>query len=39
MPYQQLVDLPDSVKDNLPHHAQAIYKESYPRWQVKVLLP
>ena len=29
MPYQRLKDLPDSVKDNLPHHAQEIYKEAY----------
>lgn len=29
MPYQKLTDLPDSVKDNLPHHAQEIYKEAY----------
>lgn len=29
MPYKRLEDLPDSVKDNLPHHAQEIYKEAY----------
>ncbi|MBL4805468.1 MAG: ChaB family protein [Alphaproteobacteria bacterium] len=29
MPYQSLNDLPDSVKDNLPKHAQEIYKEAY----------
>jgi cation transport regulator len=29
MPYQKLADLPDSVKDNLPGHAQEIYKEAY----------
>lgn len=29
MPYSSINDLPDSVKDNLPHHAQEIYKEAY----------
>jgi cation transport regulator len=29
MPYQNLQDLPDSVKDSLPKHAQEIYKEAY----------
>jgi cation transport regulator len=29
MPYKKLEDLPDSVQDNLPHHAQEIYKEAY----------
>ncbi|HIA91681.1 TPA: cation transporter [Candidatus Saccharibacteria bacterium] len=29
MPYSNLSDLPDQVKDNLPHHAQEIYKEAY----------
>ncbi len=29
MPYKERSDLPDSVKDNLPAHAQDIYKESY----------
>jgi cation transport regulator len=29
MPYQKLGDLPDSVRDNLPKHAQEIYKEAY----------
>jgi cation transport regulator len=29
MPYQNRADLPDSVKDNLPAHAQDIYKEAY----------
>lgn len=29
MPYQKITELPDSVKDNLPHHAQEIYKEAY----------
>jgi cation transport regulator len=29
MPYQNLADLPDSVRDNLPKHAQEIYKEAY----------
>ena len=29
MPYDSLSDLPDAVKDNLPKHAQEIYKEAY----------
>lgn len=29
MPYDNLSDLPDSVRDNLPRHAQEIYKEAY----------
>lgn len=29
MPYKNLSDLPDSVKNNLPHHAQEIYKEAF----------
>ena len=29
MPYKSTSDLPDSVKDNLPEHAQEIYKEAY----------
>ncbi len=29
MPYQKLTDLPDRVRDNLPKHAQEIYKEAY----------
>ncbi|MGZ8096564.1 MAG: ChaB family protein [Methylosarcina sp.] len=29
MPYRNLSDLPDSVKDNLPKHAQEIYKEAF----------
>lgn len=29
MPYKKLTELPDSVKDNLPPHAQEIYKEAY----------
>lgn len=29
MPYQTKSDLPDSVKDNLPAHAAAIYKEAF----------
>lgn len=29
MPYKTTSDLPDSVKDNLPAHAQDIYKEAY----------
>ena len=34
MPYDQLSELPDSVKDNLPKHAREIYKEAYnSAWQ------
>lgn len=29
MPYPKRSDLPDDVKDNLPAHAQDIYKEAY----------
>jgi cation transport regulator len=29
MPYDNLSDLPDSVRNNLPGHAQEIYKEAY----------
>lgn len=29
MPYQKLSDLPEQVRDNLPKHAQEIYKEAY----------
>ncbi len=29
MPYHNLADLPDSVRDNLPEHAQEIYMEAY----------
>jgi len=29
MPYEKLADLPDSVRNNLPEHAQEIYKEAY----------
>lgn len=29
MPYEKLSELPDSVRDNLPKHAQEIYKEAY----------
>lgn len=29
MPYDSLSDLPDSVKDNLPKHAQEIYRSAY----------
>lgn len=29
MPYDSLIDLPDSVQDNLPEHAQEIYKEAF----------
>ncbi len=29
MPYSKVSDLPDSVKDKLPKHAQEIYLEAY----------
>jgi cation transport regulator len=29
MPYNTLADLPESVRDNLPRHAQEIYKEAF----------
>jgi cation transport regulator len=29
MPYERLSELPGSVRDNLPKHAQEIYKEAY----------
>jgi cation transport regulator len=29
MPYNTLADLPESVQDNLPRHAQEIYKEAF----------
>lgn len=29
MPYDKISELPDSVRDNLPEHAQDIYKEAY----------
>jgi cation transport regulator len=29
MPYQNLDELPDSVKAHLPRHAQEIYKEAF----------
>ncbi|MFZ0546361.1 MAG: ChaB family protein [Candidatus Promineifilaceae bacterium] len=29
MPYKTLTELPKQVKDNLPKHAQEIYKEAY----------
>jgi cation transport regulator len=29
MPYKSTSELPDSVKDKLPEHAQEIYKEAY----------
>lgn len=29
MPYQNLSDLPDSVRNNLPEHAQEIYLEAF----------
>ncbi len=29
MPYKTLTELPESVRDNLPEHAQEIYKEAF----------
>jgi cation transport regulator len=29
MPYRTVAELPESVKDNVPKHAQEIYKEAY----------
>jgi cation transport regulator len=29
MPYKQITQLPHSVKNNLPKHAQEIYKEAF----------
>lgn len=29
MPYDKISELPDSVRDNLPKHAQDIYKEAF----------
>jgi cation transport regulator len=29
VPYDQITELPESVKDNLPKHAQEIYKEAF----------
>jgi cation transport regulator len=29
MPYKRLTDLPDSIRDNLPKHAQEIYQAAY----------
>jgi cation transport regulator len=29
MPYERITELPKSVRDNLPKHAQEIYKEAY----------
>ena len=29
MPYKNRAELPDSVKNNLPAHAQGIYKEAF----------
>lgn len=29
MPYDKNSDLPDSIKDNLPSHAQEIYREAF----------
>ena len=34
MPYKSLAELPDTVRVNLPRHAQEIYKEAFnSAWQ------
>lgn len=34
MPYREISDLPDSVKNHLPHHAQEIYLAAFNNaWQ------
>lgn len=34
MPYKKLNELPDNVKDNLPEHAQEIYRAAFNNaWQ------
>ncbi|NNF63451.1 MAG: ChaB family protein [Acidimicrobiia bacterium] len=34
MPYDSINDLPESVKDSVPQHAQEIYKEAFnSAWQ------
>ena len=39
MPYETLDDLPNSVKNNLPHHAQEIYKAAFNHSLVEYLDP
>ncbi|MBE8965146.1 MULTISPECIES: ChaB family protein [unclassified Nostoc] len=29
MPYKQITDLPDAVKENLPKHAQEIFRAAF----------
>jgi cation transport regulator len=29
MPYETIADLPNSVKENLPHHAQEIFRAAF----------
>lgn len=29
MPYDSIKELPEGVKDHLPHHGQEIYKEAF----------
>ncbi|BAZ30322.1 ChaB family protein [Cylindrospermum sp. NIES-4074] len=29
MPYQQIADLPETVTENLPHHAQEIFRAAF----------
>jgi len=34
MPYQTISELPDSVRDHVPRHAQEIYRETFnSAWQ------
>jgi len=33
MPYNTLQELPESVRDNLPEHAQEIYKSANTRFR------
>jgi cation transport regulator len=34
MPFNENQDLPDNVRDNLPEHAQSIYREAFnSAWQ------
>ena len=34
MPYERISDLPESVRDHVPTHAQEIYKEAFNHaWQ------
>ena len=39
MPYPKKANLPDSVKDNLPAHAQDIYKEAFNHALIEYMDP